>query len=96
VLLGLMTMADTVGSLPLSGLGQLGAVGVVLGVLLWFGYKVWSAERRRADSNAEEIRRLNDKIADVYVPSMQKWADALAEQKRLMDTLHDQALRRIP
>jgi predicted negative regulator of RcsB-dependent stress response len=86
--------ADTVGGLPLSGLGQLGAVGVVLGVLFWFAYQVWKGERTRADDNAAEVKRLNEKITDVYVPSMEKWADALTEQKRLLEQLRDTARRR--
>lgn len=65
--------------IPLTGLGQLGAVGVVLTIFLWFGYKVWSAEKKRADENAEEIKRLNTLIQERVIPALNSTTTAVAE-----------------
>lgn len=64
--------------LPLSGLGQLGAVGVVLSIFLTFAWVVYKRERDRADANAAEVARLNALIIDRYVPSLERATEALA------------------
>lgn len=73
--------------MPLTGLGQLGAVGAVLAIFFWFGYKVYSREVARADANEAEIKRLNTIIQDKYVPSLEEASIALRETN---DILRDQ------
>lgn len=87
--------AETGGDqLPLSGLGQLGAVGGVLAILFWFAWQVYKRERDRADKNEAEIARLNQVIQDKYVPSLESAAVALAESNRLLARYQDDPPRR--
>jgi len=83
--MGLDTGQDV--SIPLSGLGQLGAVGVVLGILFWFGWKVYVRERDRADKNEDEVKRLNEVIREKYVPALEEAAKALIEYNNLLPEL---------
>lgn len=70
--------------IPLTGLGQLGAVGGVLAVLFWFAWQVYKRERDRADANESEIKRLNTLIQDKYVPSLEQASHALIESNELL------------
>lgn len=76
----------TADEIPLGGLGQLGAVGAVLTIFLWFGYKVYTRETSRADSNEAEVKRLNTLIQDRYVPALESAAEALHESNRILAT----------
>lgn len=69
---------------PLTGLGQLGAVGAVLTLFLTFGWIVYKRERDRADKNEAEIARLNQLIQDRYVPSLESASRALAESSEAL------------
>lgn len=75
---------------PLAQLGQYGIAGVIGAILVWFAWKVIQREQRLAEEARAEVARLNAKIADVYVPNMEKWLEALAEQKRLLEVLRDE------
>lgn len=63
----------------LTGLGQLGVAGTILGILLVFGRQVLNRERERADANAAEVARLNLSIQEKYIPSLLDCQRALAE-----------------
>lgn len=75
--------------IPLSGLGQLGAVGGVLAIFFWFAWQVYKRERDRADTNETEIKRLNQTIQDKYVPSLEQATAALLETNRLLERIRD-------
>lgn len=73
-----MFFAD--GSDPiLTGLGQLGVAGTILGILLMFGRQQLKRESERADANAAEVARLNTSIQEKYIPSLLDSQRALAE-----------------
>lgn len=78
------------GGVPLADLGQYGVAGVIASIFLWFAWQVYKRERDRADRLEAEKDGLNEKIRSVYVPSMEKWAEALTEQKRLLEALRDE------
>lgn len=65
--------------IPLSGLGQLGAVGTVLGVLFTFAWKVYNREVKRADANELEVKRLNEAIQGKFIPAMIDSSQAMRE-----------------
>jgi hypothetical protein len=82
--------AGTGGSdLPLSGFAQYGFSGLILSVALWFFWAVYKRERDRADSNATEIKRLNDLIQDKYVPSLERATVALKESTDALAVARD-------
>lgn len=85
-----MFLAEDVGPPLLTTLGQYGIAGVIGAILIWFGWKVIQREQRLAEEARAEVARLNAKIADVYVPNMERWLEALAEQKRLLEVLRDE------
>lgn len=80
--------------IPLSGLGQLGAVGVVLSILFWFAWQVYKRERDRADANEKEIARLNTLIQEKYVPSLEATKQALVESNKILARFEDSPTRR--
>lgn len=82
-LLRRLAAADTTGGdLPLSGLAQYGAAGLILSISLWFFWQVYKRERDRADANEAEIKRLNEVIAGKYVPALEASTAAVAEAAR--------------
>lgn len=81
-------------SVPLADLGQYGVAGVIASIFLWFGWQVYKRERDRADRLEREKDTLNEKIRDVYVPSMEKWTQTLTEQRRLLGELIEDRPRR--
>jgi hypothetical protein len=72
------------GDIPLSGLPQLGAVGVILTILFWFSWQVYKRERDRADANEAEIRRLNELITSKYAANMADAVRVLGEVNDLL------------
>lgn len=90
---GLLASGDTI---PLSGYGQLGAVGVVLVTFLWFGYRAWKREADAADSARAEVARLNRSIIEIYNPTLEKWLTEAGEQRRLIDALLAERERAAP
>src|SRR5688572_21611896 len=78
------------GGPPLAKVGEYGVAGVIGGILVWFAWKVIQREQRLAEEARAEVARLNSKIADVYVPNMERWLESLAEQKRLLEALRDE------
>lgn len=80
--------------IPLAALGQYGAAGVILMIFLWFGYKVYSSEKKRADDNEGEIKRLNQLIQDKYVPALQDAAHALTESTAALTLAREKASQR--
>lgn len=75
--------------LPLSGLGQLGAVGVILSILFWFSWQVYKRERDRADANAVEVARLNEQMQSKTIPALTEATRALAEANELLIRLSE-------
>lgn len=75
--------------LPLSGLGQLGAVGTILAILLTFGWYVYKRERDRADKNEAELARLNASLIDKHAIAMEKAFAILSEVKELLLLIRD-------
>lgn len=75
---------------PVAALGQYGALGVISMIFLWFGWQVYKRERDRADANAAEVARLNQRIADIYVPNLEKWLIEAGEQRRLLQAVLDE------
>ena len=73
----------------LTGLGQLGVAGAILGLLLTFGNQVLKRERDRADKNEAEINRLNQSIQEKYIPSMIAGQEALSESNKVMSEMKD-------
>jgi hypothetical protein len=74
------------GDPPLTGLAQYGAAGLILTIFLWFGWQVYKRERDRADSNAAEIARLNEKIGTAYMESMNETAKSLISMMQMLES----------
>lgn len=74
-----LRMAASPDGLPLSGLGQLGAFGTILIILLSFGWYAYKRESNRADKSELEIARLNQLIQDKYVPSLEAATRAMSD-----------------
>jgi hypothetical protein len=88
-----LTAASTSDPPYLTGLYQLGAVGVILSIFLWFAWQVYKRERERADASAAEVTRLNQLIQDRYVPSLEESSHALRDSAALLAVLRDQRRR---
>lgn len=85
----LRLLASSTDGLPLSGLGQLGAFGTILMILLSFGWYAYKRESNRADKNETEIARLNQLIQDKYVPSLEAATKALSDSADALTLARD-------
>lgn len=95
--LAVLAQTDPGGGLPLSGLGQLGAVGTILAIFLTFGYAAYKEQRNRADRNETEIARLNALMlekATKWENGAEALADAVATLRDAVAVLRDRPGRR--
>jgi hypothetical protein len=82
------------GGLPLSGLAQYGASGVILSIALTFFWLAYKRERDKADSKEAEIRRLNDLLWEKAAPSLERATAALKEAAEALAIDRDRNKRR--
>ena len=71
--------SDPLGGIPVGTLGQYGVLGVVNYILFRFAAQAYNREKDRADASDAEVKRLNQKIQDEYVGSLEKSNEALHE-----------------
>lgn len=74
-----LAAADEVGGAVASSFLQLGAIGGLALMLLWFSYKVYGREVKRADAAEEALRALQTKVIDLYVPAVSEATRVVGE-----------------
>lgn len=65
---------------------QLGAIGALALLLLWFAFRVYNREIKRCDELEAELRAVQKDVIDKYVPALTEAsrivADAFVELRR--------------
>ena len=80
--------------LPLAALGQYGLAGIILSILLGFGWWVLKNERADRKEAEAEVKRLNGDIQNVFVPAQEQSRVALVEVSKLLARIDDLPRRR--
>jgi hypothetical protein len=63
---------------------QLGAIGALALLLLWFAFRVYNREVKRGDDSEDEVRELNREFRDKYAPALAEAAAALRDAAKAM------------
>lgn len=87
-------MYRAVEELPLAALGQYGLAGVILSILLAFGWWVLKNERADRKEAEAEVKQLNKDIQTIFVPAQEASKNALVDATRLLSRLDDPPPRR--
>lgn len=81
-------------SIPVDGLANYGLAGVVLTLLVTFGYMEIKAERSRANGLQKDLDDLNALIRNDYVKGLTTALNAATEQHELVTILRDELRQR--
>lgn len=91
----LITAAETSSSgLDPNTLFQYGVLGFFSAVLLFFAKTSYKRETERSDRLEDEVKRLNQLIADKQIPALEAATKAVEEARSFMERERERAVRR--
>lgn len=74
-----LAAVESVGTAASSTFLQLGAIGALALFLLWFSYKVYGREVKRADTAEADLKALQEKVISLYVPAVTEASRVVGE-----------------